>query len=191
MNKVKLDLFLLKAKDDLVSVHRFFQKNIKYWFNDDGSPNPKYFHLRACPLCSADISTEQYKIDGFSYQRCESCDSIYTKPHLKDGVLDRLYSDGTYQVYQDNLVEKGSKIRKGVPEQRKHQQISELLDSDDVSLLDVGCGGGTFLDVCKDNGWEVEGVDPSTESSSIHNVKISHGNFNQMSFDKKFDVITF
>jgi len=102
-----------------------------------------------------------------------------------------LYSDGTYQFYQNNLVKKGTKIRKGVLENRKYQQVKDLLNINNVSLLDVGCGGGTFLDVCKERGWDVEGVDPSPESSSATGVKINHGDFNKMDFDKKFDVITF
>ena len=190
MNKVKLDLFLLKSKEDLISVQRFFSQSIKRWFNVDGSPKSEYFHVRECPLCGENKSIEAFKIDHFSYHRCLSCDSLYTKPHLRNGVLDALYSDGTYQFYQDNLVKKGSKLRKGVLEQRKYQQINDLLDNDQVSLLDVGCGGGTFLDVCKENGWDVEGVDPSPEATSAYNVKIHYGDFNQMSFDKKFDVIT-
>lgn len=191
MDKVKLDLFDLKSKGDLQSVHNFFTKSIKKWFNVDGSPKSKYFHFRNCPLCDDEPSEEFFKIDNFSYHRCLSCDSLYTKPHLKDGVLDALYSDGTYQFYQDNLVKKGSRIRKGVLEQRKFIQINELLNKDTPALLDVGSGGGTFLDVCNENGWNVEGVDPSPEASSAFNIKVHQGDFNQIDFDKKFDVITF
>ena len=191
MHKVKLDLFQLKDKDDLISVQQFFLKSTKYWFNDDGTTNADYFEVRSCLLCGENDSSELYEIDGFSYHRCSTCDSIYTKPHLKDGVLNKLYTDGTYQLYQDNLVKKSSKLRKGVLEQRKFQQIGELFNKDNVSLLDVGCGGGTFLDNCKENGWSVEGVDPSEESSSTSGAKIWHGDFNKMTFSKKFDVITF
>jgi 2-polyprenyl-3-methyl-5-hydroxy-6-metoxy-1,4-benzoquinol methylase len=190
MNKVKLDLFLLKSKEDLISVKQFFSESIKNWFNMDGSPKSEYFHVRECPLCGESKSIEAFKIDNFSYHRCQSCSSLYTKPHLREGVLDALYSDGTYQFYRDNLVKKGSKLRKGVLEQRKYEQINSLFNNDRVSLLDVGCGGGTFLEVCKEKGWDVEGIDPSPESSSACEVKIHHGDFNQKNFDKKFDVIT-
>jgi 2-polyprenyl-3-methyl-5-hydroxy-6-metoxy-1,4-benzoquinol methylase len=119
---------------------------------------------------------------------------LYTKPHLRDGVLDALYSDGMYQVYQDNLVKKGKEIRKGVLEERKYSQINRLLDKSSLTLLDVGCGGGTFLEVCKQNGWHVEGVDPSPSAShsALENYKINvqHGDFNKIKFNKTFDVIT-
>ena len=191
MDKIKLDLFNLKSKEDLLKVHQFFTESIKKWFNNDKSPNSEYFHFRSCPLCGSDSSKLHFEIDSFSYHRCLSCYSLYTKPHLKDGILDALYSDGTYQVYQDSLVKKGSKIRKGVLEQRKYHQIERIIDKGSLSLLDVGCGGGTFLEVCKEKGWKVEGVDPSPEGSSLHNIKIHQGDFNLMSFEKKYDVITF
>ena len=191
MDKIKLDLFQLKSKEDLLKVHQFFTESIKKWFNSDKSPNSEYFHIRSCPLCGSDSSKLSFEIDSFSYHRCLSCDSLYTKPHLKDGVLDTLYSDGTYQVYQDSLVKTGSKIRKGVLEQRKYQQIEMIIDKDSPSLLDVGCGGGTFLEVCKEKGWTVEGVDPSPKDSSLDNIKIHQGDFNQMRFKSKYDVITF
>ncbi len=191
MDKIKLDLFLLKSKQDLVSVHEFFSKSIKKWFTKDGSPKAEYFHVRACPICQAELSVEEFEIDNFAYHRCLSCNSLYTKPHLRDGVLESLYSDGTYQYYQDNLVKKGSKLRKGILEQRKFEQIRVLLEKDEVDLLDVGCGSGTFLDICNENGWNSEGVDPSPNSTSTHNITIHHGDFNEMSFEKKFDVVTF
>jgi 2-polyprenyl-3-methyl-5-hydroxy-6-metoxy-1,4-benzoquinol methylase len=190
-NKIKLNLFNLKSKEDLKSVHEFFTKSIKKWFNADGSPKDEYFHLRSCPLCNEEMSKEVFEIDNFSYHRCLACESLYTKPHLRDGVLDALYSDGTYQFYQDNLVKKGSKIRKGVLEKRKFNQINHILDKDHISLLDVGCGGGTFLDVCNENGWQVEGVDPSPKASNASNIKIHQGDFNQINFDTKFDVVSF
>lgn len=191
MEKIKLDLFKLKSKKDLLSVYHFFKKSTDKWFNDDKSPKSDYFHVRSCPLCRNVKTTFEFEIDNFRYHRCTNCKSLYTKPHLKDGVLDDLYSDGTYQVYQDSLVKKGSKIRKGLLEQRKHKQIASLINKKNVSLLDVGCGGGTFIDICIEKGWKAQGVDPSPEATSSHDAKIFNGDFNQMKFEKKYDVVTF
>ena len=114
---------------------------------------------------------------------------------MRDGVLDALYSDGTYQVYQDNLVKKGKEIRKGILEERKFFQIKNFIDKDSVpSLLDIGCGSGTFLDVCKQNGWQVEGVDPSPLASKSvfenYNIEVHQGDFNKIKLNKTFDVVT-
>ena len=195
IKKIKLDLFKLKSKKDLESVYHFFKKSTNKWFNNNESPKDEFFHIRKCPLCNGDTSKEAFKIDGFSYHECSHCDSLYTKPHLRDGVLDALYSDGTYQVYQDNLVKKGKEIRKGILEERKFFQIKNFIDKDSVpSLLDIGCGSGTFLDVCKQNGWQVEGVDPSPLASKSvfenYNIEVHQGDFNKIKLNKTFDVVT-
>ena len=146
-------------------------------------------------MCNGDTSKEAFKIDGFSYHECSHCDSLYTKPHLRDEVLDALYSDGAYQVYQDNLVKKGEEIRKGILEERKFFQIKNFTYKDSVpSLLDIGCGSGTFLDVCKQNGWQVEGADFSWSAAKSvlenYNIEVHQGDFNKIKFNKTFDVIT-
>ena len=187
MDKIKLNLFNLKSKEDLIQVRDFSSKNILRWFNEDKTPKDKYFEIRVCPLCESKESDEVFMVENFSYHRCSNCNSLYTKPHLKDGVLEALYNDGTYQVYQDSLVKKGSTIRKGVLERRKFKQIAQLLDKPEISLLDVGCGGGTFLEVCKENNWKVEGVDPSKESLK-KDINITIGDFNTLDFDKKYEL---
>jgi 2-polyprenyl-3-methyl-5-hydroxy-6-metoxy-1,4-benzoquinol methylase len=195
IKKIKLDLFKLKSKKDLESVYHFFKKSTNKWFNNNESPKDEFFYIGKCPLCNADTSKEAFKIDGFSYHECLHCDSLYTKPHLRDGVLDALYSDGTYQVYQNNLVKKGKEIRKEVLEERKFFQIKNFIYKDSVpSLLDIGCGSGTFLEVCKQNGWQIEGTDISSSASKSvlenYNIKVHQGDFNKIKFNKTFDVIS-
>lgn len=194
IEKIKLNLFDLKPKQDLQSIYSFFKKSTARWFDDNQQPKNDFFHIKNCLLCGNNESKEVFEIDGFSYHECLSCKSIYTKPHLRDGVLDALYSDGTYQIYQDKLVKKSSAIRKGILEERKYSQIKSLLDTPSPSLLDIGCGGGTFLDVCKHNGCYVEGVDPSpVASESIlkkYNIHVHQGDFNKITFEKTYDVIT-
>ena len=194
VSKIKLDLFKLKSKEDLIGVYKFFKKQSEKWFSNSFEPESAYFFVTNCPLCLSGDSVEIYKIDGFTYHECQSCDSLYTKPTLRQDVLESLYSDGTYQVYQDSLVKTSLDLRKGVLEERKHSQIQSLVGQSTPSLLDVGCGGASFLDVCKKNGWEVEGIDPSPSSSKValekYNIKVHHGDFNDMEFEKRFDVIT-
>ncbi|MEK9569881.1 MAG: class I SAM-dependent methyltransferase [Paracoccaceae bacterium] len=195
VSKVKLDLFKLKSKSDLVGVYEFFKAQSVGWFNDSNEPKTEFFSTTNCPLCMGTDSNEIYVIDAFSYHECRSCNAVYTRPTLRPGVLEELYSNGTYQVYQDSLVKTSLDLRKGVLEERKFGQVEALIKSEKPSLLDVGCGGASFLDVCNKNGWEVEGVDPSPTSAKTalekYNIKVHHGDFADMDFDKQFDAITF
>ncbi len=195
IEKIKLDLFKLKPKKDLKSIYSFFKKKTLGWFDSKQLPKSKYFNYIPCPLCNSLSSKEVYSIDNFSYHECKSCQSIYTKPHIKEFVLDDLYSDGTYQVYQDKLVGNSKGIRKGVLEKRKYLQIKDFVRQKTPFLLDVGCGVGTFLDICKKNKWKVEGVDPSPKASKLiqskYGIKVYEGDFNKIKFNKKYDIITF
>jgi 2-polyprenyl-3-methyl-5-hydroxy-6-metoxy-1,4-benzoquinol methylase len=193
--KIKLNLLDLKSKEDLIGVYEYFKKSTSNWFDEEGSPKKEFFEIRGCPLCNSKGSELLYKVDHFCYHECLNCSSIYTKPHPKEDILNSLYSNGEYQIYQDKLVKKGKKIRKGVLEARKYQQLKTLVKKNDISILDVGCGNATFLDICKTNKWQVEGVDPTVNSSieiyKKYGIKVHEGNFNNINFSKKFDIITF
>jgi 2-polyprenyl-3-methyl-5-hydroxy-6-metoxy-1,4-benzoquinol methylase len=194
IKKIKLDLFKLKPKKDLETIYQFFKESTSKWFDNEHKPKIEFFHFIPCPLCNSDVSKEKFSIDGFSYHRCSGCQSLYTRPHIREEVLNDLYSNGTYQVYQDKLVGNSAGIRKGVLEKRKFFQIKNFLNKSSPTLLDIGCGGGTFLDVCKQNGWQVDGVDPSPSASKLilenYNINIHQGDFNNIKFNKTFDVIT-
>lgn len=194
IKKIKLDLFQIKPKKDLQSIYNFFKDSTSKWFDSNNKPKNNFFETIPCVLCNSVESEKLFEIDGFYYHKCLECNSIYTKPHIREGVLDNLYSDGTYQVYQDKLVGNSKKFRKEILENRKFLQIKSLLNIETPSLLDIGCGNGTFLDICKQNGWKVDGVDPSpTAAEQIFknfNINIHRGDFNNIKFDKTFDVIS-
>ena len=194
IKKIKLDLFQLKPKKDLESIYNFFKKNTSKWFDRNQKPKTQFFDFKPCPLCSLESSIEEFIIDGFIYHKCSGCQSLYTKPHIREEILKNLYSDGTYQVYQDRLVGNSKRLRKGVLEKRKFLQIKNFLKKKSPTLLDIGCGSGTFLDICKKNRWKVEGVDPSPSASKMilknYNINVHQGEFNNIKFNKKFDIIT-
>jgi len=165
------------------------------WFDEDQNPKNDYFYIRDCPLCNAASSEEVFKIDGFSYHKCMSCESLYTKPYPRDGALDSLYSGELYQVYQDSLVAKGKTIRKELLDERKRSQVSSFVDLPIPALLDIGCGSGTFLDVCKGSGWAVEGVEPSASAANKvfeqYGIHVHCGEFDKIKLERKFDIVTF
>ncbi len=60
-------------------------------------------------------------------------------------------------------------------------------------LLDVGCATGIFLELARDRGWEVKGVEPSSWAVSVARSKkldVVQGDFEQVEFTSLFDVIT-
>jgi ubiquinone/menaquinone biosynthesis C-methylase UbiE len=63
----------------------------------------------------------------------------------------------------------------------------------DGKILDVGCGPGQFTKYMMDKGFEVQGIDYSTQMLKIASQKVPSGTFNQMDMrelefeDEKFD----
>ena len=119
MNKIKLNLFDLKAKEDLVSIRDIFSKSIKRWFKDDSTPKDEFFHIRPCPLCAANESYEIFEIEGFSYHKCSLCESIYTKPHLNDGFLIHYTAMALIKFIRTILLKKEVRFARGILEKKK------------------------------------------------------------------------
>tara|TARA_Y100001970_G_C14075766_1_gene771914 strand:+ start:31 stop:1005 length:975 start_codon:yes stop_codon:yes gene_type:complete len=195
IKKIKLDLFKLKSKKNLESVYQFFKKKSEKWFDTTKGSKSDFFTIKKCNFCNSSSSKLVFEIDSFYYHKCLSCKSLYTKPFLSDESIDSIYSDGMYKVYQDKLVKKGEKIRKNVLDKRKFEQINMFLSKCNPTLLDVGCGQGTFLNFCRKKGWRVEGVDPShsvlQKEIKKNQIKIHIRNFEEIKFNKTFDIITF
>ena len=68
-------------------------------------------------------------------------------------------------------------------------------DSKRGSLLDVGCGSGLFLQMAREDGWQVEGVELSgthaERARSQQGLTVHEGEFDRMEIDSEpFDVIT-
>jgi 2-polyprenyl-3-methyl-5-hydroxy-6-metoxy-1,4-benzoquinol methylase len=62
----------------------------------------------------------------------------------------------------------------------------------DKNILDIGCGTGDFLMTCKNNGWNVVGVEPNKNAKKITEGKIDasiYVDINEIT-ETRFDVIT-
>jgi len=187
IEKNKIDLYKLKNENDLQNVENafnlFLKKNIT---------KKKYFSkIRKC-ACGSKKFTNSFDIGFFKYIRCQ-CETYFVSPMPKDNFLDIIYSNkGPYSLYRKKFLEnkKKKRIRSGVINRRKIDQISLILKDKKKLILDFGCGDGGFLKLCKKHGYKnLYGVDTKyknilqkdgiTFSDSLKNFKLV----------KKFDCI--
>ena len=124
---------------------------------------------------------------------CTNCGLIYTSPRLKDELIHQLYEDGADEdfITQDDLRVITS-----------HRNIKQLIKMGNFSnkshnkILDVGCGSGTFLRACRENGFSGEGVEPSKWLSNYcakeHELNVYQGTLgeNLEKLGNKYDLVS-
>jgi 2-polyprenyl-3-methyl-5-hydroxy-6-metoxy-1,4-benzoquinol methylase len=111
---------------------------------------------RACPLCLADRPRLLFVKEGFPHNRCADCGMIYVAPVLREERLHSHYlGEDSYTKVLMNEVQMEM-------DRRKFNYGLELIESfvpNKGRLLDVGCGPGVFLEVARERGWRVEGLE--------------------------------
>lgn len=194
IDRIHLNLFDLKSKKSLIEIYELYKNELRQYFDKDGKPIDKYFEKKSCPICESDNFSVKAESDNFVYNQCSNCEAIYNRTMLKNEVLMEMYKSGIYLDYFKKLVVHGDKLRKEKLELRKVKQISSFFESPG-RVLDVGCGSGSLLKVCQENGWDVHGIDPSDSAVQIakekYDLDIHHGYFENFESEEKFDCIVF
>ncbi|GGK38204.1 MULTISPECIES: class I SAM-dependent methyltransferase [Flavobacteriaceae] len=125
-------------------------------------------------------------------------DMLETFPQPEGDELDMYYESLDYISHTDakkSIVDKLYQIVKRYALNKKLELINSFKTSE-KTLLDIGCGTGDFLAICKNNGWKVEGVEPNKNARKLAESKVNKNdvaaiftNINELE-SEKFDVIT-
>ncbi|VAW24213.1 SAM-dependent methyltransferase, partial [hydrothermal vent metagenome] len=120
----------------------------------------------------------------------------FPKPVGKE--LASYYESENYISHTDSkksFTDKLYQIVKKIALQNKLKLINSFKTTQ-KTILDIGCGTGDFLLMCKKNGWSVTGVEPNIKAKKIANKKLSLTNSPALYSEleeinsQKFDVIT-
>lgn len=122
-----------------------------------------------CPICSGQskLYLDYQKISKGDYRlwRCEKCGLIYTEPLPSPGFLADFYQ--TYDSFgvQDNYYRDLKNYGKTRAGRELTQEFSRLAKQygfrRDRKILDLGSGGGMFLDIATRAGFPAVGVEVS------------------------------
>lgn len=194
IERIRLKLFDLKPKDVLLKVHNFYLEYLKNYFSSGDTHLDENFTHVCCAVCGEGETQYEFELDNIEYHRCVGCGAVYTPKMLKEEILKEMYASGAYQEYFKGLILPKQDLRKNVLEERKCRQVSSFFKGPG-KILDIGCGSGSFLDVCRGHGWEVFGVDPSEGAVSTayenYGIKVIQGYFEDVDFDVgSFDCIS-
>ena len=131
--------------------------------------------------------------ETFELYRDETLDLVFTHPQPDENSLPKYYESDDYISHTDgkrSVFEKAYHFVKGIALKNKLDLINSLQDSKG-KLLDIGSGTGEFLNVAKEDGWEIIGVEPSSKAKAIAIKKgVSFIDNTNLLEDQSFDVIT-
>ena len=129
--------------------------------------------------------------EHFEVMAHKEYEMLVTSPVPKN--LENYYKSETYISHTDSKKTFFDKIYQVVKNYTLKQKLL-LLNSfklSSKSVLDFGAGTGDFLKVCKNNNWEVLGIEPSLEARENAAKKGIYLKENLLDVgNKKFDVIT-
>lgn len=144
------------------------------------------------------LNLKDYSVSGEAFELIYNpeYDLLETHPKPLAEKLSDYYKSDDYISHTDakrNLFEKSYHVVREFVLKRKLNLVNSLINKKET-LLDVGCGTGDFLSVCKNSGWNVLGVEPDEGARSIANQKVGGKVFGLDQLQKlepnTFDIIT-
>lgn len=154
-----------------------------------------------CIICDGNRFKEVFNLEKISKKpyriiKCSNCSMISIYPIPSKNFIQRHYNDPLYpkSAYFRNITINF----KGSPEAKlflKGLNLIEKLHPNKGKILDVGCSSGVFLNMAKDRGWEILGIDISKDfvnyAKKNFKLDIRYGFLKDFSFkENSFDVVT-
>lgn len=151
-----------------------------------------------CSICNSPLSKILLKhIDGngklYDLYLCESCKIGVTVPMPSQTDLSTLYSAEEYRSEDGKRFNSFMECIIFISRLQRKRRIKKYIKNG--RILDIGCGRGLFLNIMKNDGWNVTGVEFNKEIASnisgVYGINMISGEPAEWGFsDGSFDVIT-
>ena len=156
--------------------------------------------ISTCPICSSTffntfITAKDYTTSDelFEIVQCNQCKFTLTNPRPSQNGIGKYYQSENYISHSGadkTLFDKIYLLARRVTLKQKLTLISHYKSKGE--LLDVGCGTGEFLNLCKQSGWGTTGIEPSDtarkKASRNHEILIYQKQDHIT--NQQFDIIT-
>jgi 2-polyprenyl-3-methyl-5-hydroxy-6-metoxy-1,4-benzoquinol methylase len=140
------------------------------------------------------LIVKDYSVSGETFELLHDADldMLITHPQPSLEKLPSYYESKDYISHTDgnkSLFEKLYQFVKSIALKNKLKLINE--QSPKGRILDIGAGVGDFLSVCKNDGWQTVGIEPSEKAKAIAIQKgVSFVNDLASLENNSFDIIT-
>jgi len=156
-----------------------------------------------CPVCGNVINKSFFQCKDFSVSGemfdicgCPQCLFATTIPQPQPSEIGKYYATEEYVSHSDTKKGIVNKLYHQIRKRNTQRKLAHVNNcaKQAGNLLDMGCGTGYFLSVCKQSGWNVEGVEVSDIARSKAEERIGqklHTSLDALlTEEKRFDVIT-
>jgi len=156
-----------------------------------------------CPVCNATAGETIHRCadhsvtrEEFDILRCKSCGYAQTFPQPDESTIGKYYETDAYISHSETHSGIVNKLYHLIRQfnVRKKLHLVEQMAHRHKSLLDVGCGTGFFLSHCKEQGWNVTGVEQNDKARTKAEERINASVYPSIdkisNTGKTFDVIT-
>jgi 2-polyprenyl-3-methyl-5-hydroxy-6-metoxy-1,4-benzoquinol methylase len=141
------------------------RKDIDIYFSDHSN-----FVEVICPGCKEDDSNLEFVKHGFSYKKCNICNSLYVSPRPTKKMISDFYKvSESSRFWAEHFYPETADARREMIFKPRAEVINELLRNINIpspkSIVDVGAGYGIFLDEIRKHGLfeEVIAVEPNKD----------------------------
>jgi 2-polyprenyl-3-methyl-5-hydroxy-6-metoxy-1,4-benzoquinol methylase len=156
-----------------------------------------------CPVCGKAIDKSLFRCkdfritdEMFDIHICTNCLFAMTFPQPLPSEIGKYYQTVDYVSHSETTKGIVNKLYHFVRTKNTKDKLKLInrFSTSQTDLLDVGCGVGYFLSVCKKDGWHVEGVEINEGARSTAETRIGQPIYSSTNAleasGKKFNVIT-
>ncbi|EJF09821.1 MULTISPECIES: bifunctional 2-polyprenyl-6-hydroxyphenol methylase/3-demethylubiquinol 3-O-methyltransferase UbiG [Pontibacter] len=160
-----------------------------------------YERLEHCPICGKEdfknflvVTDNAVSKESFVIVECENCTFKFTNPRPDAASIDKYYESEEYISHSNiktGIINRAYHVVRSITTKQKVELINRHTPAKGA-ILDYGCGTGVFLNACKNDGWEIRGVEPNTrarEEASGQTGEIIAKELSEIE-GEKFEVIT-
>ena len=153
-----------------------------------------------CIICDSSQNSIYYETvqnrlnigETFSIVQCETCGFKYLNPRPTISSIEKYYDVEEYhphKISDESLIDKIYLKVRDININAKKKLLNKL-SPQKKTLLDVGCGTGEFLEVMKNHGWTVAGMETAKEAKDIASKEGIEVFDDLVNIKSKFDIIT-
>ncbi|MEW6073290.1 MAG: class I SAM-dependent methyltransferase [Planctomycetota bacterium] len=165
----------------------------------DSLPADAWDHV-GCALCGSAERRTKFREEPFAVVTCARCGLTYVTPRLTDAsLLERVYGED-YWSSPSASARGYTDYRAAAPlylrTYRRRRPVIRRHFPRPGRVLDVGCAAGYFLQVMREEGWEVLGLEPSAAIlpgavARLGPDRVRHGCLGEVELPaESFDLVT-